>query len=55
MSENFSQQDLAQSLEISRALSKRLKSSSIVFTFEGSSGTSEYSKFSERRAYDRII
>ena len=56
-SENFSQQDLAQSLEINpSALSKRLKSSSIRVYFRGrAAALASIQSLAKGEAYDRII
>ena len=56
-SENFSQQDLAQSLEINpSALSKRLKSSSIRVYLRGRAATlASIQSLAKGEAYDRII
>ena len=56
-SENFSQQDLAQSLEINpSALSKRLKSSSIRVYFRGrAAALARIQSLAKGEAYDRII
>ena len=56
-SENFSQQDLAQSLEINpSALSKRLKSSSIRVYLRGrAAALASIQSLSKGEAYDRII
>lgn len=56
-SENFSQQDLAQSLEINpSALSKRLKSSSIRVYFRGRAASlASIQSLAKGEAYDRII
>ena len=56
-SENFSQQDLAQSLEINpSALSKRLKSSSILVYLRGRAASlASIQSLAKGEAYDRII
>ena len=56
-SENFSQQDLAQSLEINpSALSKRLKSSSIRVYLRGRAASlASIQSLAKGEAYDRII
>ena len=56
-SENFSQQDLAQSMEINpSALSKRLKSSSIRVYFRGrAAALASIQSLAKGEAYDRII